>query len=211
MDLRQVSNKQKYDLASSIYDKVAYFMSLGQVKYLYSEVANALRLPSNGTVIELGCGPASVAPSLLAKIEKTSRIIGIDFSCKMIEIANQKKESNHWDNTTFLCMDMYDFTPENQVDTVLFCLSLTAIPDYEKAIEKALEMLKPNGQLLILDSIPLHQKWYHIFTNSYIFFKSLIVGAKPTKEILAFLEQHTINIKTKEMVGGVYMLIECHK
>ncbi len=32
MDIRQVSNKEKYDLAASIYDVIAYLMSLGQAK-----------------------------------------------------------------------------------------------------------------------------------------------------------------------------------
>ena len=170
MDIRQVSNKKKYDLASSVYDTIAYLMSLGQAQKIYKTIAKNVNVPENGIIVELGCGPASVIPSLLDEFNTSANIIGIDFSCAMIDIANRKKENNNWQNVEFKCMDMYEYTPAEKVDTVIFCLALTAMPEYEKAIEKALDILKPNGQLLIIDSIPLHTKWYHIFYKYlYIF------------------------------------------
>lgn len=208
MDIRQVANKSKYDLAASSYDFIAFLMSLGQASMLYSEVSNSLFIPPGGTVVELGCGPASVVPSLLKIIDKSSKIIGIDFSSQMIDIANRKKETNCWENVKFACMDMYDYTPEQKVDAVVFCLALTAMPDYKKALEKAISILKPGGQLLILDSIPLYSKWYHPIANAYMYLKSVVVGAKPAAEILNYIEQKTTKFEKKEMVFGVYTLIK---
>jgi ubiquinone/menaquinone biosynthesis C-methylase UbiE len=208
MDIRQVSNKKKYDFASSVYDAIAYLMSLGQAQNIYKTIAKNVNAKKNSTIVELGCGPGSVIPSLLEEVDSSSKITGIDFSCAMIDIANRKKREFNWDNVEFKCMDMYEYTPDKKVDTVIFSLALTAMPEYEKAIEKALDILKPNGQLLIIDSIPLHSKWYHFFTNIYISFKSLIVGAKPVGKILDFLDEKTYSMKSKEMVGGVYILID---
>jgi ubiquinone/menaquinone biosynthesis C-methylase UbiE len=207
MDIRQVANKSKYDLAASSYDFIAFLMSLGQTSRLYCEVANSLDIPSGGTVVELGCGPASVVPNLLKKIDRLSEIIGIDFSSQMIDIANRKKETNGWNNVRFECMDMYDFSPAQKVDAVVFCLALTAMPDYKKALEKAISILKPGGQLLIIDSIPLHSKWYHPIANAYMYFKSIVVGAKPVAGISNFIEEKTVKFEKKEMVFGVYTLI----
>lgn len=207
MDIRQVANKSKYDVAASSYDVIAYIMSLGQAAKLYSEVARNLDIPPGGTVVELGCGPASVVPSLLKKIDESSEIIGIDFSSQMIGIANRKKEANGWKSVKFACMDMYDFTPEQKVDAVVFCLALTAMPDYKNALEKAISILKPGGQLLIIDSIPLHSKWYHPIANGYMYLKSIVVGAKPDVEIFNFIEEKTAQFEKKEMVFGVYTLI----
>jgi len=211
MDIRQVSNKKKYDLAASVYDVIAYLMSLGQANMLYQTIARNAKVPKGGTIVELGCGPASVVPSLLNELNDSSKIVGIDFSSEMIDIANRKKEDNQWRNVEFKCMDMYEYTPEEQVDCVVFCLALTAMPEYEKAIDKALDILKPNGQLLIIDSIPLHTKWYHAFSNIYISFKSLIVGAKPVGKILKYIDDNTQTMDTNEMVGGVYMMIDARK
>lgn len=211
MDIRQVSNKKKYDLASSVYDTIAYLMSLGQAQKLYRTIAEHVDIPKGGTIVELGSGPASVTPSILHHTENFSKMTGIDFSCAMIDIANKKKQSNRWENVEFLCMDMYDYSPEEKVDSVLFCLALTAMPDYKKAVDKALDLLKPGGQLLIIDSIPLHTKWRHVFTNLYIAFKSLIVGAKPVGKIMDYLDEKTTDMQTKEMVGGVYLLIDARK
>lgn len=207
MDFRQVANRNKYDLAASSYNIIAFIMSLGQASTLYEHVANKLDIPKGGTVVELGCGPASVVPSLLKRMDSTSNIIGIDFSSQMIALANRKKEKNGWHNVRFECVDMYDFFPAGQVDSVIFCLALTAMPDYREALGKALSILKPGGQLLIIDSIPLDSKWYHPITNAYINLKSLVVGAKPVGEIIDYIEEKMSDVETCEMVCGVYSLI----
>ncbi len=211
MDIRQISNEKKHDLAASSYDLIAYLMSLGQASRLYREVADCLNIPSGATVVELGCGPASVIPSLLKRITEKTKIIGIDFSKQMIAIANRKKDQHEWSNVQFECMDMYDFTPEKNVDAVVFCLALTAIPDSIKALQKALSILKTGGQLIILDSIPLSSRWYHPFANIYMYAKSIVVGAKPNKAILNYVTENLVNISIKEKVFGVYTLISAFK
>ena len=211
MDIRQISNQRKYDLASSSYDFIAYLMSLGQANRLYGEVADCLNIAPGGIIVELGCGPASVIPSLLKKIPANVKIIGIDFSEQMIAIANRKKEQYQWDAVHFECMDMYEFAPEKKLDAVVFCLALTAIPDSIKALKKAISILKPGGQLLILDSIPLNSRWYHPFANIYMYAKSLIVGAKPNKSILDYITNNLVNVAVKERVFGVYTLISAFK
>lgn len=211
MDVRQISNQRKYDLAASSYDLIAYLMSLGQANRLYGEVADCLNIPPGGTIAELGCGPASVVPSLLKKIPAKVTIIGIDFSEQMIAIANRKKEQYQWNDVHFECMDMYEFAPEKELDAVVFCLALTAIPDSIKALEKAISILKPGGQLLILDSIPLSSRWYHPFANIYMYAKSMIVGAKPNTSILDYITDNLMNVAVKERVFGVYTLISSFK
>ena len=211
MDIRQISNQKKYDLAASSYDFIAFLMSLGQATRLYDEVANKVDLPKGGTLVELGCGPASVIPSILKKIDDSSEIIGIDFSSQMIELANRKKENNGWHNVQFKCMDMYEFSPSKKVDSVVFCLALTAMPEYQKAVEKALSILKPGGQLLIIDSFPLKAKWYHSISNIYIYLKSMVVGAKPVGAIVDFIKEKTTQFEKQEMVLGVYTLINAKK
>ncbi|WP_136796005.1 class I SAM-dependent methyltransferase [Desulfosediminicola ganghwensis] len=208
MDIRQASNKNKYNVVSSIYDIVAFILSLGQAKRLYREVAARLRVPTGATVVELGCGPGSVVPSLLHKLDPSSQIIGIDFSDQMIELANTHKSKNGWNNVNFECMDMYQYSPVNKADCVIFCLSLTAIPNYQKAIDKALSILKPDGQLLILDSIPLKGKWYYPLANLYTHFKALIVGAKPAAGITEYIDKKTKIQEKHIMVGGVYTLLD---
>lgn len=211
MDVRQISNQKKYDLAASSYDFIAYLMSLGQANRLYDELTDCLNIPQGATIVELGCGPASVIPSLLKKIPSKTTVIGIDFSEQMIAIANRKKEQYQWDDVHFECMDMYEFAPEKELDAVVFCLALTAIPDSIKALKKAISILKPGGQLLILDSIPLNSRWYHPFANIYMYAKSMIVGAKPNRSILDYITNNLVNVAVKERVFGVYTLISAFK
>lgn len=211
MDLRQTANQQKYDLTASIYDSIAFTMSLGQIKRIYQKVASPITSLRDATIIELGCGPASVTPYLLSSAHESSKIIGIDFSEKMIEIANQKKIYNGWDNVEFECMDMYDYPTSDKAEIVIFCLALTAIPNVTKALNKALSILKTGGQLIIVDSFPMHSRWWHLFTNSYIALKSMVVGARPTRKVLPFVKSNMVDVQVEEIVGGVYTLITARK
>jgi ubiquinone/menaquinone biosynthesis C-methylase UbiE len=164
MDIRQVANRNKYDLAASSYDLIAFLLSLGQARKLYEEVAKNLDIPTDGTVVELGCGPATVVPSLLQVIDNSAQIIGIDFSEQMIAIANRKKEANGWHNVQFACMDMYDFLPVQKVDAVVFCLALTAMPDYQRALDHALSILKPGGPII---DCRLHPPPFQMVSSPY--------------------------------------------
>jgi len=211
MDYRQAANEQKYDFAASIYDTIAFILSLGQANKIYQKIADKIDINYSKNIVELGCGPASVMPYIIEYTAKSPQITGVDFSSKMIEIANRKKENNNWSNVEFECMDMYEFPENNDVDTVIFCLALTAIPNATRALEKALAILKPGGQLIIIDSIPLNSQWWHPFTNTYIYLKSLLVGAKPTRKILSFINEKMVNIQVEEMMYGVYTVITAKK
>ena len=211
MDYRQAANEQKYDFAASIYDTIAFILSLGQANKIYRKIADKIDINSSRKIVELGCGPASVMPYIVEYTRKSTQIVGVDFSSKMIEIANRKKENNNWINVEFECMDMYEFPENKDVDTVIFCLALTAIPHATKALEKALAILQPGGKLIIIDSIPLNSKWWHPFTNTYIYLKSLLVGAKPTRKILSFIHEKMVDIQIEEMLYGVYTVITARK
>ncbi len=211
MDYRQTANESKYDFAASSYDMIAYILSLGQAQKIYRTIANKINKNTSKHIVELGCGPASVIPYIIEKTGISTQITGVDFSSKMIEIANRKKEYNNWQNVEFKCMDMYEFSDNEPADTAIFCLALTSIPNATKALEKALSILKPGGQLIIIDSIPLNFSWWHPLTNFYIYLKSLIVGAKPTREILSFVNKNMKNIEIEEMFYGIYTVITAKK
>jgi ubiquinone/menaquinone biosynthesis C-methylase UbiE len=211
MDIRQAHNEAKYDMTASVYDIVAWIISLGQSRRLYGEVAKAIDVPPGGRIVELGCGPGCVTPYLLEVSGRDTTIIGIDFSRKMIAQAQGKKERYGWDNVAYIRQNMYDFKPQEPLDCVIFCLALTAIPEYQKAIDKALGMLKPGGELLILDSFPLAGKWSHCLSNLYIQFKALIVGAKPIKGIPEYIGTKMTILSNKTYAGGVYTLLKAKK
>ena len=211
MDYRQAANERKYDFAASSYDLIAFIMSLGQAKKIYKKVADKINGNVSKKIVELGCGPASVTPYILEHTDISTQITGVDFSEQMIEIANRKKEKHNWENVTFECMDMYNFPETQPADMVIFCLALTAIPDATKALKKALSILKSGGQMIIVDSIPLNSSWWHPFTNTYIYLKSLVVGAKPTRKILSFIHENMVDIEIEEMVYGVYTVIKAKK
>lgn len=95
------------------------------------------------TLLEFGCGTGTTA---LKHAPLVDRILAIDISARMLEIAEQKAEAAGADNVAFVRASIDDFTaPDNSFDMVLGLSILHLLADRDLAIAKVHKMLKPGG------------------------------------------------------------------
>jgi len=212
MDIRQKTNPIRYWIGSFGYMFFSNVFTLGRSRILYKELRDTLEVPLDATIVELGCGPGVVTGYLREKIGPEGEIVAVDFAPTMIEQALKRKADNGWDNVEYTCGDATDFCYSRPVDAIVFSLSLTAMPDYEKVLNNALSALKDGGQLIILDSIPYAATSLTDLTaNFYLLCKSLFVGAKPEPAITQYCEKSLDGMTKEKRVGGVYTLITGRK
>ncbi|MEM6501030.1 MAG: class I SAM-dependent methyltransferase [Cyanobacteria bacterium P01_C01_bin.89] len=94
-------------------------------------------------LLEIGCGTGSTA---LLHAPYVKHIRAIDFSEKMIEIAQGKAAAQNIENVTFEQSTIDDLNaPDQSLDMVLGLSILHLLKDKEAAIAKVYKMLKPGG------------------------------------------------------------------
>ena len=97
----------------------------------------------NKIILDVGCGDGSYA-KYFAKHNK--RVIGIDFSEKMINIAND--QLRNLQNLEFIVADMTKLSvfKDTSIDTVIAPMSLMDCMDLKKAVHEIYRVLKKRGE-----------------------------------------------------------------
>ena len=110
-----------------------------------------LSLQRGNCVIELGCGSGLNFPFLMEQIGPEGRLVGVDLTPGMLEIARERVERSGWKNVELVESDIaaYDF-PEG-ANGVLATGLFGYIPEYDRVIKTASESLVPGGHLSIPD------------------------------------------------------------
>lgn len=114
---------------------------------LYAELAQGL--PANAHLVELGAGTGRNLAWLGGQTYALGRADLVDL-CQPL-LAQAEKRWQAADNVSCHLADASTWQPEAPVDAVVFAYSLTMIPDWQAAIANAIKMLKPGGQLAIVD------------------------------------------------------------
>ncbi len=114
-------------------------------------------LPSLGdkTVLDAGCGTGRFCS--FAEKQHALKIVGLDLSPAMIEIARRRCPS-----VEFRCEDLYRSSIEEKFDVIICALVLAHLENIKPALDNLLSALSPGGVMIITDFHPfltlLHSK-----------------------------------------------------
>lgn len=195
-----------YDRAASLYRAGFLVLSLGAGPEMQRRAVAALRLRPGDTVLDLGCGTGMLLADLATQVEAKGRIIGVDVSPKMIGLAEQVVHAHRLANVELVCDDAMAYQPPRPVDGVVFCLSLSTMPDPEAILRRAVGFLRPGGRLVVVDSLTGSTSPASL-ANLYIRLKAKLVQSRPESRIVevarATLDGLTISIHNY----GIYTLL----
>jgi len=139
----------------------------------------------------------------------TGLIIGIDLSEGMLEKAKIKVENNSWQNIEIHQADATNINSawvaknvalSAPVDAVLCDLGLSGFPQWQTIIDNMLELLKPNGVLVIMD-------WYIPNPTLRGTFIKWIGKGEVDRPIYQYLEKQVTSFKVNTSFnrGGVFV------
>lgn len=116
------------------------------------ELCGALSVPPGGVWIDLGAGTGENAEFFGEKLASLSRAYLVDLSPGLLTIARRRIADRGWSRVETVEADATEFRPqEPAVDLVTFSYSLTMIPDWFAAVERAYQMLRPGGLIGVVD------------------------------------------------------------
>jgi S-adenosylmethionine-diacylgycerolhomoserine-N-methlytransferase len=110
---------------------------------------------TGGTWIDIGGGTGhNVEAAGEETLARFDRVIILDLTPSLLEVARQRIEARGWTNVTTLLADAtaFELPPDTPpVRRISFSYSLTMIPDWFAALDRGLELLQPGGHAGIVD------------------------------------------------------------
>ncbi len=161
------------------------------------ELIPKLHLSGNETLLDIGCGDGKITAEI-AKVIPNGRVIGIDSSPEMINLAQTLFPQNDYPHLSFQLADARNFVFQEIFDRVFSNAALHWIPNQSAVLFCVERCMKPGGKLLfqmagkgnaqniinILDEMLKVEPWQQYFEG----FK-FPYGFFDPKEYTAFLEE----------------------
>jgi S-adenosylmethionine-diacylgycerolhomoserine-N-methlytransferase len=138
----------------SFYADQAEHYDRSRAKMLHGrrELVRSLPTPEGGVWVELGGGTGENLEHLGERRERLSKIYVVDLSPSLLAIAQRRKDTSGWLNVELAKEDAALFEPPaGPADVVTFSYSLTMMPDWFAAIDRAHGMLRPGGTVGVVD------------------------------------------------------------
>lgn len=182
-------------------------------RYLHGrrELMEHFEIPQGGRLVELGGGTGRNLEFLGERLKLLSSARVVDICTPLLEVARERHRRLGWDNVELVEGDATCWQPPEgeQVDVAFFSYSLTMMPDWYLALENALAMLKPGGQLGVVDFYfsrkrPSNGDRHHAFFHRYfwrLWFSHVDVFL--SHDHLPYLQQHTERVYLHEGMGSV--------
>ena len=136
---------KNFDITSKLYRLIGF-----NDIYFRKKVVSKANISNGCTVVDIGCGTGLNFEYILHYIGNEGKIIGLDISDDMLEIARTKIKKNHWNNIEVYCKEALDFNYTN-VDAIISTLAFTLIPEYQQLLCKISKELPKNKKFVILD------------------------------------------------------------
>ena len=199
--------------AINYYDKFSKCYDWLSPKWYYHKARNfaiqQLQLEEDATVLNLPCGTGQNFEYFQKYLHETGLIIGVDLSEGMLEKAKQKVTDNHWNNIKIIKEDATQINKEwvgthinssIKIDAILCDLGLSGFPDWERVIDNMLDLLKPDGRLVIMD-------WYIPKSTLRGAFIKWIGKGEVNRPIYQYLKSKVANfeVNTSFNRGGVFV------
>ncbi len=147
-------------------------------------------IKEGNTVIDLGSGAGNDAFVARSIAGSSGRIIGVDFTEKMIERARNNAEKLGFNNVEFRQGDIENLPVHaNVADVVVSNCVLNLVPDKNKAFSETFRVLKPGGHFSVSD-IVLQGKLPEGLRKSAEMYAGCVSGAIQKENYLELIKQN---------------------
>ena len=193
MLLNEKNIAHMFDKISYRYDFLNSFLSLKQDRRWRKHLISQINPEERGIILDVATGTGDVLKELMDSSQFSfEQYIGVDISTKMLDLAD-KKLANHESSSCYRLLEMSAESlhiTDSLVDCLTISFGLRNVCDRVKALNEFHRVLKPNGQLLILEFFSPNSSFSSYFFSLYLNkILPLIGGVLSDKSAYKYLSQ----------------------
>lgn len=149
---KALGSGEMFDGIAARYDFVNRVISLGIDQSWRRKTVRALALRPGARVLDLATGTGDLA-IMVAESEPTARVVGLDPSLKMLEIARGKVEKLGLLSRIDLVSGTAESLPfaDASFDGLCIAFGIRNVPDRERALAEMARVVKPGGHVAVLE------------------------------------------------------------
>jgi demethylmenaquinone methyltransferase/2-methoxy-6-polyprenyl-1,4-benzoquinol methylase len=152
MAMKDYQVKRMFESIAFSYDFQNSFLSLRRDSYWRRVMVQCLRLPPEAVVLDMATGTGEVAVEI-CRHHPEVRVVGVDFSPKMVTTGRRKAKFKKFDNRIHLTLGDGRTLPlkSNSFEAATIAFGIRNIEERDLALREFYRVLKPGGQLLIME------------------------------------------------------------
>lgn len=211
------------------YDLLNRLLSCGQDQYWRKRAVARLAPQSDERFLDIATGTADVALEIIRNVPMgAAQVVGIDFSEKMLELAQQKINSQDRADSIQLESGSAESLPfeDNYFDGTTTAFGVRNFSDVSQSLNEMHRVLKPGGRCMILEfSLPknsvlntLYRFYFEVLLpkvgrliskhpSAYTYLPETVASFPVRKEFSSLMQQAGFtNVTYKELTFGVVIL-----
>jgi S-adenosylmethionine-diacylgycerolhomoserine-N-methlytransferase len=174
------------------------------------ELMRSLDVPDGATLLDLGGGTGNNIEYLGDRVPKLKSIRVVDLCPSLLQVAAERVQKHGWTNVSTVLADVTTYQPDDApVDGVTFSYSLTMIPNWFQAIDRAHQLLKPGGVIGVVDfyvsrkwpapGMKRHRWWQRVFWPAWFASDNVFLSS----EHVPYLQSRFQTVRLDERLGKV--------
>ncbi len=141
-----------FDRISGVYDAMNTAMTVGLHHGWRERAADRAELDPGDQALDACCGTGDLSLELARRVGPDGRVIGSDFSERMLDLARQKAAARGAGSVRFEWGDALDLSYDDATfDAVTVGFGVRNLADLERGVGELTRVLKPGGRLVILE------------------------------------------------------------
>ena len=145
--LPETQVRAMFDRIAGVYDRMNSVMTAGMHHRWRRRAADLARLGPGDSALDVATGTGDLAVELAGRVGPGGRVVGLDFSEAMLELARAKAPSIHFEAGNALELPF----PDAEFEAATVGFGARNFDDLSRGLEEMARVVRPGGRVVVLE------------------------------------------------------------